>query len=190
MQQREEQQKAASASEQEEKENIYRVREVSSSETAAGFAPAFRKLQRLNSAAEISSWRRALRDLAGTSIGMGLLIGFFAVVVLVLVSLNGLAGELVGNAVLMWSSVALGLIAGVCGFSVISGGIRSLLRFRASRDIMPMLLYLVTMAETVLLAFHPEELAAGKAFCYLPVGLFYALRCLYEQMDCRFNSPA
>lgn len=172
MQQREEQQKAASASEQEEKENIYRVREVSSSETAAGFAPAFRKLQRLNSAAEISSWRRALRDLAGTSIGMGLLIGFFAVVVLVLVSLNGLAGELVGNAVLMWSSVALGLIAGVCGFSVISGGIRSLLRFRASRDIMPMLLYLVTMAETVLLAFHPEELAAGKAFCYLPVGLF------------------
>ena len=171
MQQRE-QQAASASQQQEEKENIYRVREVSSSETAAGFAPAFSRLQRLNSAAEISSWRRALRDLAGTSIGMGLLIGFFAVVTLVLTSLTRVASEFVGNAVLMWSSAALGLVAGVCGFGVIAGGIRSLFRFRTSRDIMPALVYLVTMAETVLLAFHPEELAGGMAFCYLPVGLF------------------
>ena len=171
MQQKEEQ-KAASTFQQEEKENIYRVREVSSSETAAGFSPAFKRLQRLNSAAEISSWRRALRDLAGTSIGMGLLIGFFAVAVLVLVSLTGVMGELVGSAVLMWSSAALGLIAGICGFGVISGGISSLVRFRASRDIMPAVVYLVTMAQTVLLAFHPDSLVNREAFCYLPVGLF------------------
>ncbi len=167
MQQREEQ-KAAS----DEKENIYRVREVSSSETAAGISPAFKKLQRLNSAAEISSWRRALRDLAGTSIGMGLLVGFFAIAVLVLVSLTSVMGELVGSAVLMWSSAALGLVAGVCGFSVIAGGIGSVFRFRASRDIMPALVYLVTMAQTVLLAFHPDALVQKEAFCYLPVGLF------------------
>ncbi len=171
MQQKEEQ-KAASTSQQEEKENIYRVREVSSYETAAGFSPAFKRLQRLNSAAEISSWRRALRDLAGTSIGMGLLIGFFAAAVLVLVSLTGVIGELVGSAVLMWSSAALGLIAGICGFGVISGGISSLVRFRASRDIMPAVVYLVTMAQTVLLAFHPDSLVNREAFCYLPVGLF------------------
>lgn len=167
MQQREEQ-KAAS----DEKENIYRVREVSSSETAAGISPAFGRLQRLNSAAEISSWRRALRDLAGTSIGIGLLIGFFAVAVLVLVSLSGVMGELVGSAVLMWSSAALGLVAGICGFGVIIGGIGSVFRFRASRDIMPAIAYLVTMAQTVLLAFHPDALVSKEAFCYLPVGLF------------------
>jgi hypothetical protein len=146
-------------------------------ETASGFAPCFKKLAWVNSAAEISSWRKALRDVAGPSMGLGLLIGFFAVIVLALTMLMELT-DLVDGALLLWLCVGIGLIAGVAGWGVLSSGLRSLVRFRENRDVMPAALYLMTMLQTVLLALHPDEILLPQVHAYLSVGLF-TLACSY-----------
>ena len=103
-------QEAAQAEEKEK--NLYKLKEEVSGETPEGFAPCFEKLRALNSSAKVGSWKRALREMAGSSMGIALLLFFFAMVILVLESLPGLIAESAGRAALLWVSAGLGLAAG------------------------------------------------------------------------------
>lgn len=145
--------------------------EVNTGETASGFAPCFQKLAWANSAAEISSWRKALRDVAGPSMGLGVLLSFLAAVVLAL-SLLVEMSDLVNGGIFLWIICGLGLIAGISSWNVLWSGIKSFFRFQENRDIMPTVLYLMTMVQAVILALNPAAVAQPYVHCYLPVGLF------------------
>lgn len=175
-QRRRKQQEGAKAEEPSD-ESVYQPKAEETGETASGFAPCFKKLSWLNSAAEISSWRKALRDLAGPSMGLGVLLFFFAASVLALSMLVEMT-DLVNGGIFLWVCVGLGLLAGVVSWNVLLSGIKSLFRFQENRDVMPAVLYLMTMVQTVVLALYPDMIAQPQAHCYLSVGLL-VLACSY-----------
>ena len=153
--------------------NLYRVREGLSGESQSGFAPAFKRLSHLNASDQISAWKKALRDMAGTSIGLGLLLGFLAAVSLVLIVLSDLLG-MKGERAFLFAETAVGLAGGVIGFSTVWGGLKSFFRFREDRDILPSFVYLASMLPTIGAAagsFFPETGLASMPV-FLPVGLF------------------
>lgn len=151
-------------------DTVYQPGAEETGETASGFAPCFKKLSWLNSAAEISSWRKALRDLAGPSMGLGVLLLFLGAAVLALSMLVEMT-DLVNGGIFLWVCAGLGLLGGVAGWKVLVSGIKSLFRFQENRDIMPAVLYLMTMVQTVVLALHPDMMAKPEVHCYLSVGL-------------------
>lgn len=166
------QEAARDAAQAEEKEkNLYKLKEEVSGETPEGFAPCFEKLRALNSAAKVGSWKRALREMAGSSMGLALLLFFFAMVILVLESLPGLMAESVGRSVLLWVSAGLGLVAGVAGGGVLLSGAKTFFLLRENRDNLPFMIYLVTMVQTVLLALNPDEAARPEVHAFLPIGV-------------------
>ncbi len=155
--------------------NLYRVRETRSGESQSGFAPAFSRLSGLNSAEQLSGWRKALRELAGSSMGFGLLLLFLSGVSLLLICLLPLLGES-GEKALFLSNAAVGILGGVIGFPVIVGGIGSFFRFREDRDILPSIVYLATVIPAVVFAVQSLLPAAEGASgryppLFLPVGL-------------------
>ena len=162
-------QEAAQAEEKEK--NLYKLKEEVSGETPEGFAPCFEKLRALNSSAKVGSWKRALREMAGSSMGIALLLFFFAMVILVLESLPGLIAESAGRAALLWVSAGLGLAAGVTGGGVLLSGAKTFFLLRENRDSLPFMVYLVTMVQTVILALNPDEAARPEIHAFLPIGV-------------------
>lgn len=167
---REKQRQEAARAEQKEK-NLYKLKEEVSNETAEGFAPCFEKLKGLNSSSRVGSWKRQLREMAGSSMGLFLLLFFLAMAILVLESLPGMMAESMGRAVLLWTSVVLGLVAGVAGSGVLLSGLKTFFLLRENRDNLPFMVYLVTMVQTVILALNPEEAARPEVHAFLPVGV-------------------